>query len=130
MTHKFILIVEEDQNLSHSIALILQHAGYLVTVACTAQEASDRIRSRIYHLVILDTAVPEVNQFLLSKVLVYYPYLSIVILTDRLLSDVESEIMLSSAQYLVKPIDPKRLLDCVRSVLGQNRNYSQVDYIQ
>jgi DNA-binding NtrC family response regulator len=117
MTLKFILLVEEDHNLRQSIALILQRAGYLVTATGIVRDAQEQIKSRKYHLVILDTLMPETYQCLLPKVLVSYPYLSVLILTNKLQSETESEEHLLSAQYLQKPIDPERLLDCVSRMI-------------
>jgi two-component SAPR family response regulator len=61
----------------------------------------------------------ETKNVLLPKVLGIYPYMSIVILTDQSISDIEKEDKLLNAQYLVKPIDPERLLDCVGAILGK-----------
>jgi DNA-binding response OmpR family regulator len=119
MAYSFVLVVEADRNLRQSMALVLECAGYLVTATSDAREASEQIRSGKYHLVILDALMPETNQVLLPKTLGLYPYPSIVILSDKPLSEIESEGKLLSAQYLVKPIAPERLLDCVRTLLGQ-----------
>jgi DNA-binding NtrC family response regulator len=119
MSPKFIILVEDDINLRQSIALILQRAGYLVTATDCVYKAMDFIQSRKYNLLISDTNIPETRNMLLPKVLAIYPYLSIVILTDQALQEIEGDDKLLSVQYLHKPIAPERLLDCVGAILGK-----------
>jgi DNA-binding NtrC family response regulator len=127
MSPKLIILVEDDINLRQSIALILQRAGYLVTVTDCAYKAMDIIQSGKYQLIISDINMPETRNVLLPKVLGIYPYMSIVILTDQSISEIEKEDKLLSAQYLVKPIAPERLLDCVRTILGKKSSSNQAN---
>jgi len=122
MSSELIILVEEDVNLRQSIALILQRAGYLVTATDCVYKAMDIIHSAKYQLIISDLNQPDTKNVLLPKVLGIYPYLSIVILTDQSITELEKEDKLLSAQYLVKPIAPERLLDCVGAILGKRSN--------
>jgi DNA-binding NtrC family response regulator len=122
MSPKLIVLVEDDMNLRQSIALILQRAGYLVTATDCVYKAMDIIHSGKYNLIISDINIPETRNVLLPEVLGIYPYLSIVILTDQSTSEVEKEDQLLSAHYLVKPIAPERLLDCIGTILGKKSN--------
>ena len=72
--------------------------------------------------------MPETKKVLLSKVLDIAPYLSIVILTDQSLSQVDKEGKLLKIQYLIKPIAPERLLDCVGMILNQEENLNKRVY--
>jgi DNA-binding NtrC family response regulator len=119
MSPKLIILVEDDINLRQSFALVLQSAGYLVTATDCVYKAMDIIQSRKYNLIISDTNIPETRNVLLPKILGIYPYVSIVILTDQSISEMEKEDKLLSAHYLVKPIAPERLLDCVGTILGE-----------
>jgi DNA-binding response OmpR family regulator len=120
MSLKSIVLVEDDINLRQSIALILQRAGYFVTATDCVSKAIDIIKSGIYHLVIADVNMPRVQNELLPKILGEYSRLSIVILTDQSSSEIEKEDKLLSAHYLIKPIAPERLLDCLGTILGRN----------
>ena len=122
MSHKLIILIEDDLNLRQSITLVLQSAGYLVTATDCVYKALDFIQSRKYNLIISDINIPETRRVLLPKVLGIYPYLSIVILTDQSTSEVEKEDKLLSAHYLIKPIPPERLLDCVGMLMGKKSN--------
>jgi DNA-binding response OmpR family regulator len=122
MSPKLIVLVEDDLNLRQSIALILQRAGYFVTATDCPYKAIDIIQSGNFHLIIADINMPGTRDALLPKVLGLYPDLSIVVLTDQSSSEIEKEGKLLSAQYLIKPIAPERLLDCVGAIMGKHRN--------
>lgn len=122
MSTELIILVEDDANLRQSISLILQRAGYLVTATDCVYKAMDIIQSGKYHLIISDSNLPETRNVLLPKVPGFYPYLSIVILTDQSISEIEKENKRLSAHYLVKPIAPEHLLDCVGTILGKKNN--------
>ncbi len=122
MSLKLIILVENDSNLRHSIALILQRAGYLVTATDCVPKAMDLISSGHCHLVISDFNVPETREILLPKVSRIYPHLPIMILTDQSSVEVERESKLSGAHFLLKPVAPESLLDWVGSLLQNSNN--------
>ena len=113
-----ILIIDDEPNLSRSLGLILQRAGYIVKTSHTFDDAIGSIDSDHYRLVILDNNMPAANPVLLPKILKVYPYLPVLILSDTSLFDEEKENLPPSAHYLVKPISPERLLDCVNVLLN------------
>jgi len=125
MRPKLIILVENDLNLRQSIVLILQRAGFLVTDTDCVYEALDLLQLRSYQLVISDINIPETSQVLIPKILAGFPHLSLIILTDQPLQDLPKEDRLLSAHYLVKPLAPERLLDCVGSLLDRR---SKSDY--
>jgi DNA-binding response OmpR family regulator len=110
---KLIILVEDDHNLRHSIALILKHAGYKVTVTDSACAAMDCLRLGEHQLVISDNNMPDARQVLIPGVLDNYPDLSLLILTDLTLPDIEKDEIPAHLQYLVKPVAPEHLLACV-----------------
>jgi DNA-binding NtrC family response regulator len=125
MSPKLIILVEDDLNLRQSIALILLRAGFFVTSTDCVYKALDIIQSGNFHMLIADINIPDTREVLLPKVLGLYPNLSIVILTDQSSSEIEKEGKLLSAHYLVKPIAPERLLDCVGTIMGKYANAHQ-----
>ena len=119
MSLKSIILIEDDLNLRQSITLILQRAGYFVTATDCVSKAINIIQPGNYQLMIADINMPETRNVLLPKVLGMYPYLSLVILTDQSSSEIDKGDKLLSAQYLIKPIAPERLLDCVGTLIGK-----------
>ena len=124
MDQKLIILVEDDLNLRQSIALILQRDGYLVTATDCVYKALDIIQSGNYQLIISDFNMPETKKVLLPKILDIYPYISIVILTDQTLSEIDKEGKILKAEYLIKPLAPERLLDCVGMILNQKETFT------
>ena len=118
MRPNFILLVENDLNLRQSIVLILQRAGYQVIATDCVQNALHLLQSGSFQLVISDINIPETSQMLFPKILASFPGLSLVILTDQSLQELPNIDRLLSAHYLVKPLAPERLLDCVESLLN------------
>jgi DNA-binding NtrC family response regulator len=122
MRPKRILLIEDDINLCQSLKLILQRAGYIVSTTDCVTTAINIIQNGNYYLIIADINMPETNNLLLPQVLGSYPHLSIVILTDQSALEIEKRNMLLSAHYLIKPIAPERLIDCVGTLIGKNNH--------
>ena len=118
MIKHLILVVNCDINLGQSIALILHRAGYLPTIAQSACEAMRHIQSGDFRLVILDSNMDEIKMDLLPKILVGYPNLSILLMTDSPIPKMDQENQLLRAHYLEKPVGPERLLDYVEVILA------------
>ncbi len=119
MSPRSILLFENDINLRQSIALILQRAGYIVSTSDYTSKVLELLHNKDFHLLIADVSSPETSSDLLPKVLKFFPYLPIVILTDQSSAEAEMESRLFSAYYLIKPVAPERLLDYVGSILGR-----------
>lgn len=120
MSSKLIMLVEDDNNLRQSFALILKRAGYSVTATECVYKAMSMIQSGNYQLVISDMNMPTTRNVLIPQMIETYSNLPLVILTDRSTNEVEKEEKLISAHYLVKPIAPERLLDFVQTIFSMN----------
>jgi DNA-binding NtrC family response regulator len=129
MSPKLIVLLEDDVNLRQSIALILQRAGYLVTATDCVSKAVNIIQSGTYHMLITDLNMPDVRTILIPKILGTHPFLSIVLLTDQSLTEIEKDYQLRSAHYIIKPVAPERLLDYVETIMSDNgkSNHNHLD---
>jgi two-component system, NtrC family, response regulator HydG len=125
MSPQFILLVENDLNLRQSMLLMLQRAGYFTTATDCVCEAMNIIDSGRYQLLIADLDMPDAKNLLLPQVINQYPYLSIIILAGQSSSEEKQENTLVSTQYLVKPVPPERLLDCIEMTLQTSNHSSQ-----
>jgi two-component system, NtrC family, phosphoglycerate transport system response regulator PgtA len=120
---KSILVVDDDQNLRRSLALILKRAGYQVGTAGQACEALELLRTGNYNLIILDIVSPENRLTLLPAVLCIYPHLSVLVFTAHWSPETALEIeKLGVHAHLEKPVTPGQLLDCVEMVLAGHDN--------
>ena len=122
MSSNSILLVEDDINLRNSFTLILQRAGYFVTPLDCIYKVVELIQYGRYQLVITDLNMPETKEMLIPTILSSYPYMSLVILTDQPAAELEKNDILLSAYYLVKPVAPERLLDCIGMAMGESNH--------
>lgn len=115
-----ILLVEDDINLRNSFSLILQRAGYTVTSTDCAKKVMDLIRYGKYQLVIADLNTPETEEWVLPVVTGSYPYISLVVLTDQPAVVVAPANRLPREYYLVKPVAPEALLECIEMTMEKS----------
>ena len=116
-----ILAIDDEPLLLRSLALILQRAGYRVTIAASAREARQHLQADRYDLAFLDLKMPEVDGLtLLNEIHASQPGMPVLILTAHAGPDLAMEAMLKGAHgYLVKPISPEAILARVRTVLAE-----------
>ena len=56
-----ILVVDDNISLCKSMALVLEHNGYAVTVAIDGLEAMDRVRERHFDVTFMDIKMPVMD---------------------------------------------------------------------
>ncbi len=116
-----ILVVDDEENLRRTLAMILTRQGYRVDVAATVKEARQRLESSSYDLTFLDLKLPDANGLtLLPDLRRRFPNMPVLVLTahDKLDSAVEA-VRQGARDYLLKPIDPPIILQRLREVLKE-----------
>lgn len=121
-TASSILVVDDEINLRHTLALILQRAGYTVTAAGNGQEARKYLENGNFDLVFLDLKMPDIDGIvLLPEIRRLYPELPVLILTAHAtLDSAIHAVRLGARDYLLKPIDPAQILVRVKEVLAES----------
>lgn len=116
-----IMVIDDEFNLRRTLALILQRAGYHVTTAGCAGEALQHLQSSTYDLAFLDLKLPDLGGLsLLAKIRNLQPGLPVVILTAHPSPESMAEArQIGARDYLVKPLDPAHILECVEAILGR-----------
>ncbi len=115
-----ILLVDDEENLRRTLAMILMRAGYQVETAATIKEAKSHLDACPYRLVFLDLRLPDANGLtFLPELRRRFPRMPVVILTahDKLDAAIEA-VRQGAYDYLLKPIDPPLLIKRVKEVLG------------
>ncbi len=114
-----ILVVDDEPHLRRSLMLILQRAGYQVTVAGSAREARHFLQAGPFDLIFLDLKMPEVDGLtFLAEIREQYPDLPVLILTAHATLESAMEAVRQGARdYLLKPIMPNIILTRVAKVL-------------
>jgi len=115
-----ILIIDDDDSLRTTLALILQKAGYKVTTAESAEAALAILQvGCCYDCAFLDLKMPGMNGIeLLMHLKDHYPDMPVIILTAHASLDSSIQALRFGAKdYLIKPISPEEVLQKVDQVL-------------
>lgn len=122
-----ILVVDDETNLRQTLALILKKAGYAVTTAGNGAEARRDLESNDYNLIFLDLKMPDVDGItLLNEIRRSHPRTSVLILTAHATLDSAIEaVRLGARDYLLKPIDPEKILSRVSEIIAEAEEQSR-----
>lgn len=126
-----ILIVDDEQNLRETLAIILRDEGFQVYSAANPSEALAYLRQRSFDVMFLDIRMPEKSGLdLLPEIRQIHPRMPILILTAYASLDSAIEAMRKGANdYLFKPINPIDILHRVEAILSKRPSTSQ-DIVQ
>ena len=116
-----ILVVEDEPAIQELIVVNLEHAGFLVRHADSAEEAASAIRNALPDLLILDWMLPGQSGVALARKLradERTRELPIIMLTARVHEEDKVQGLDAGADdYVTKPFSPKELVARVRAVL-------------
>lgn len=110
-----VLLVEDDRALREALSDTLEIGGYAFDAVGSAEDALLALKEAPYSLIVSDVNMPGMDgHALLEHVRVQYPQLPMVLMTAYGAVDRAVEAMRQgAADYLVKPFEPKALLDVV-----------------
>lgn len=128
MGKKRILIVDDDKSLLRSLTDILKLEGYEVDISETGHEAIEKSKTRFYDLALLDIKLPDMEGTELLKMIDgHIPRTSKIIITGYPSTENAVEALnLEADAYLIKPIDPEKLLKIVREKLREQEETDEV----
>ena len=118
-----VLLIETEPSLRHTLAMILRQSGYAVTTAGHAQDALCGADARAYDLIFLDIdRVEPGSTDLLQTICRLSPDIPMLILAASSVAGMVNAASPNERRaYLVKPIDPAKMLACIRNLLGRSR---------
>ncbi|RME00314.1 MAG: response regulator [Calditrichaeota bacterium] len=118
---KTILIIEDYPNVVEVLRMRLENAGYHVLVAFDGQEGLKLAREKHPDLIILDIMLPKMNGYKLCRILkfdVKYKDIPVFMLTSRAKkSDQEMGKATGADEYIMKPYDPRELMQMIHRYL-------------
>ncbi|ADQ84022.1 response regulator receiver protein [Methylovorus sp. MP688] len=119
---KTILAVDDSGSLRQMVAFSLTAAGYQVVQAVDGQDGLNKARDQVVDLVLTDQNMPNMDGLTLIKSLrgmSSYQKVPILMLTTESSDEMKAKGRAAGANgWLVKPFDPKRLIDVVQKVIG------------
>jgi len=122
MDGKRILLVDDDAKLSRVLTLRLESEGYDVVAAASGEEALLRLGEARPRFVLADLRMPGMDGIeLLARIQEKYPGLPVALISAQ--GDIPEAVRATHAgavDFLTKPVDRDRLLDCVRRHVGDD----------
>ncbi|MFN3477736.1 MAG: response regulator transcription factor, partial [Candidatus Methylomirabilales bacterium] len=116
-----ILVVDDEKLITTMLTDVLEAHGYEVLVAFDGQEGLKKARAERPDLVILDVMMPKLDGFKVARLLKFdrnFQHIPIIMLTAKAgEQDLHTSKLSGADVYLVKPVEPKLLLERVRSLL-------------
>jgi len=120
---ELILLVDDEQNITKSISLLLKNEGYNVVAYNNGLEAFEFYKENIPDLSILDIKMPEISGIdLINKIKTANSDASVIFLTSK--SDEQDEIeglTLGADDYITKPFSQNILISRIKTILRRNR---------
>jgi len=111
------LVVDDVADVTEMISLFLQHAGFKVITADSAENALALARRQSFDIVISDIGMPFMNGYELAEALRKLPDYSrvplIAVTGYSMYDDRERALQSGFNAHLIKPIDPSALLDLI-----------------
>jgi two-component system response regulator HydG len=118
---KSILIVDDDRTILKSLREILESEGYSVETVETAQEAIERSKTEFYNLALLDIKLPDMEGTKLLKAMheTSPKMVKIMVTGYPALENAVESLNMGADAYLMKPVDPKEMLEVVEEKLKE-----------
>ena len=117
-----ILVVDDDDGIRSLVKKYLKENKYLVTVASSSEDASEKIKIIKFDLIILDIMMPGKSGLEFIKENKYDLDTPVILLTAKGQADERVEgLEIGADDYLPKPFEPKELLLRIKNILDKTK---------
>jgi signal transduction histidine kinase/DNA-binding response OmpR family regulator len=113
-----VLVIDDDPNVHQLVRRFLSRQGFAVSTTSGGEQVLEKAREFQPDVITLDVLMPEVDgwgvlqQLKGADDLAHIPVIMLTIINDR-----NTGFSLGAADYLIKPVDPRRLVDVISSHL-------------
>ncbi|MDO8787760.1 MAG: response regulator [Sulfuritalea sp.] len=119
---KTILAVDDSASIRQMVAFILRSSGYEVIEAVDGMDGLEKAKARSFNLILTDQNMPRMDGLTLVRTLralTQYSTTPILILTTESSAAMKAQGRAAGATgWLVKPFDPLKLVEVVRTIIG------------
>ncbi len=130
MSHKHILIVDDDEDLSFIISEMLTSYGYRVTCAPDSDTAFDLLAEHTYHLILLDINLPGTTGFSLCKELREVSTVPVIFASARTSeTDRITGFDIGGDDYLPKPYSMQELLSRINALIRRTYGFTEEEKV-
>lgn len=121
MDKKNILIVDDDETIRQTLKEIFESEHYSVDTAKIGKEAIEKSKTKFYNMALLDIKLPDMEGTkLLETIHDTMPKMIKIMVTGYpSLKNAVSALNMGADGYLMKPINPKRMLKFVKEKLKE-----------
>jgi DNA-binding response OmpR family regulator len=122
-TTPHILVVDDDEAICRTLSAIIQAEGYLTTTTTTAREAIEKTQTKFFNLALLDINLPDLKGTrLLAQLQEITPETVKIMVTGYpSLQNAVEALNFGADSYVMKPIDPSKLLKTIKDKLGTQK---------
>jgi len=123
---KKVLLVDDDPDFVEAVKIIVQSGGYDVRVACDGKEGLEAVAAERPDIIILDVMMPVMDGHKTcaalkgNKETADIPIILLTAVADRVTTSTYThrDMLESEAEdYMPKPVEPKELLELIKSWL-------------
>ena len=115
---KRVLVVDDDAKIRDLFGNILGRAGYVVETAGTGKEALEKIKKENPNVLLLDVQLPDSDGIELLTTPESHETVKIIVTGFSTEELGKKAADFGADDYLVKPVQPKELLDTIRDRLA------------
>jgi two-component system phosphate regulon response regulator PhoB len=134
MENRYILVVEDEEDISELICYNLKKAGYEFETAFSGEIGLEKIKNKPPYLVLLDIMLPKINGFDVLRNIrsdEKYKNISVIMITAKSSdSDVVKGLELGADDYIAKPFSPAVLMARINSVLKRRSDFTKGNTIK
>ena len=114
-----ILVVDDQKIVLDSCKRILEEDGFAVTLATSADEAVEWIKTETFSLMLVDIKMPgRDGMSLMRQVKEKWPHIPIIVMSGYTTPETIAEVSeMDAATFIAKPFTPDELLDAICQVI-------------
>lgn len=118
-----ILVIEDEKNISKTLAMYLEGHGYTVILADRGLDGIKEAEQNIPDLIILDIVLPDIDGYMVCKALRQHPKTSeipiLIMSAKSQKSDIDKAFEYGANEYIIKPFKPQVLMEIVKQVIKE-----------
>ena len=124
-----ILIVDDNEGILETLSAILEEKGYYTDTAKNGIEAIEKSKTHFYNLALLDIKLPDIEGTkLLTKMKETKPKMIKIMITGYAsLENAVEALNLGADAYVMKPVDPEKLLRVINEKLKAQREAEKMN---
>ncbi len=116
-----ILVVDDEENLRHTVGRVLQRAGFEVTTAASGKEGLTLLAQGTFDLIYMDIRMPDMSGLeALQAINASYPKLAVILFTGQPdLNSAVGALRHGAMDYLQKPLKPELIIERAKTVMSR-----------